>query len=75
MNTFLISLILSFVIAGVLSTTRSRDDADKPMSNYGLKVMIVTLPVIYLGLVYLGGSGSPAKMHGGLDMHMGAPDF
>lgn len=84
MNSLVAALIIGVIIALLLGIMRSREDADKGMGAYMIKVLIIVCPVLYLAFTYIssnggmtGGSGGSSGMGAGcgLDMRTGYPDF
>lgn len=81
MNSLVAAVILGIIISGLMAVMRSRDDADKGTGAYIVKAMIITIPVIYLGLTYLSanggmtGGGNIGASSSSLEMRTGIPDF
>ena len=82
MSPLLLALIMGLIIAIMLGITRSREDNEKGIGAYIVKVLIVVCPIIYLGLTFfnnpgkiIGGGYASASIPSTLEMRTGLPDF
>ena len=79
MNSLVAAGIVGIVISLLLGVMRSRDDGEKGMGAYVVKVLIIVCPVLYLAFTYMSANGGMTGGGGGasssLEMRTGYPDF